>query len=64
VTIPNPGSGSIRSRTKREVSASSTSTSGFSTPFASANEAIALWSRSTNASCGSSALGVQKSGTP
>ena len=48
----------------RDPSASSTSTSGFSTPLASANVAIALCSRSTNSSCGSSATGVHRSGTP
>jgi hypothetical protein len=49
---------------KRDRSASSTSTNGFSTPIVSANDAIALCSRSMNASCGSSALGVQReSGT-
>src|SRR2546425_253188 len=38
-------------------------TSGFSTLLASANDAIAWCSRSTNASCGNSAFGVQRSGT-
>jgi hypothetical protein len=47
--MPNPGSGSIRSSTNRDRSASSTSTSGFSTPFASAKDAIALCRLSTNA---------------
>jgi len=52
------------SRTKRELSASSTSTTAFSIPFASANVVIALWSRSTNAWWGISGTGVQRSGTP
>src|SRR5215471_12248270 len=52
------------SRTWRELSASSTSTTAFSMPFASAKVVIALWSRSTNAWWGISATGVQRSGTP
>src|SRR5215471_18763039 len=51
------------SRTWRVLSASSTSTTAFSMPFASAKDVIALWSRSTNAWWGISATGVQRSGT-
>ena len=59
VTIPNPGSGSRRWRVNRALSASSTSTAGVCTPCASANAAIVRCTRSTNASCGPSATGVQ-----
>src|SRR4051812_34770730 len=61
--MPNPGSGSMRSSTKRDVSASSTSTTGVSTPVTSPKRAIARCSRSMNASCGPSLTGVQSSGT-
>ena len=53
----------MRSSTKREVSKSSTSTTGVSTPAVSAKLAIVRCSRSTNASCGPSGTGVQSSGT-
>jgi len=48
--MPNPGSASIRERTKRALSTSSTSTTGDSMPLASANDAIARCSRSTSPS--------------